>query len=104
MLANGPYPYSLQQRIKSNYGHLGNDQGAELVKQLDHDGLQHILLGHISEQNNSDQAAYDTMKAIIDGGYERIHVLAQHKPSAWFTVNRPDVAASASAAELAEPA
>ncbi len=86
MLANGPYPYSLQQRIKSNYGHLGNDQGAELVSQLDHSGLQHILLGHLSEQNNSDQAAFDAMKDKLVAGHDRIHVLPQHKPSGWFAI------------------
>ncbi len=90
MLENGPYPYSLQQRIKSNYGHLGNDQGAELVKQLDHTGLEHILLGHISEQNNSDQAALDAVQSRVADGHERIHVLHQHKPSPWFTLTPPE--------------
>lgn len=107
MLANGPYPYSLQQRIKSNFGHLGNEQGADLVKHLDHAGLQHILLGHLSEQNNSDQAAFDTMQSRLDGGHERIHVLAQHKPSAWFAVNKSvsltNTAATADTG-MAEPA
>ncbi len=107
MLANGPYPYSLQQRIKSNYGHLGNEQGAELVRHLDHAGLQHILLGHISEQNNSDQAAFDTMKNSINDGHERIHVLAQHKPSAWFAVTKLEQKLSSAITtntEIAEPA
>ena len=92
MLENGPYPYSLQQRIKSNYGHLGNDQGADLVRQLDHAGLQHILLGHISEQNNSDQAAYDAVQNRVADAHERIHVLHQHKPSQWFTLSTSDKA------------
>lgn len=31
MLRNGPYPASLQSRIRSRFGHLGNQQSAELL-------------------------------------------------------------------------
>lgn len=86
MLRNGPYPPSLQARIRSDYGHLGNDQAGMLLKELDHPALQHILLGHLSEQNNSDAAALETMQSHLDQGHERVFVLAQHCCSRWFDV------------------
>jgi len=52
---------SLQARIRSDFGHLGNVQAGELVQKLDHAELQTILLGHLSEQNNTDDAAASTM-------------------------------------------
>jgi len=87
MLRQGPYPPSLQARIRSDYGHLGNDQAGALVKNLDHDSLQWILLGHLSEQNNSDAIAMETMCAHVEDRPERINVLAQHCSSRWFTVD-----------------
>jgi len=89
MLRNGPYPPSLQARIQSDYGHLGNVQAGELLKLLDHSGLQAILLGHLSEQNNSDAQALATMKEYIDDRHERINVLAQHRSSEWFDISAP---------------
>ncbi len=90
MLRNGPYPPSLQARISSDYGHLGNVQAGELLKELDHAGLQRILLGHLSEQNNSDALALSTMEAHVADRHERINVLAQHCCSEWFTISAGD--------------
>jgi len=90
MLRNGPYPPSLQARIRSDYGHLGNEQAGLLMKELDHPELQHILLGHLSEQNNSDAAALATMHSHLDDGHERVFVLAQHCCSHWFDVRSGD--------------
>ena len=86
MLANGPYPPSLQARIRSNYGHLGNEQAGHLIKQLDHPDLHCILLGHLSEQNNSDALAMQTMQQYLSERPERVSVLAQHCASEWFVV------------------
>lgn len=87
MLANGPYPPSLQARIRSNYGHLGNDQAAALLGELDHKDLQRILLGHLSEQNNSDAIALSTICDGLDERHERVCVLAQHCASDWFEIS-----------------
>lgn len=52
MLATGSYPYSLKQRVASDWGHLSNRQTAELLRQLDTKALQVLVVGHISQQNN----------------------------------------------------
>jgi phosphoribosyl 1,2-cyclic phosphodiesterase len=86
MLLNGPYPPSLQARIRSDYGHLGNEQAGRLLQELDHPELQCILLGHLSEQNNSDAVAMETICEHIEDRHERIAVLAQHCCSDWFHI------------------
>lgn len=86
MLSNGPYPLSLQARIRSDFGHLGNVQAGQLVKRLDHDGMQTILLGHLSEQNNTGEAAAATMSEYLPAGDDRVTVLQQHSCSAWFDI------------------
>lgn len=90
MLRVGPYPASLRARIQSQFGHLGNQQAADLLEQIDHPELQTILLGHLSENNNTPEQAYRTVaEKVPDNG--RIHVLAQHESSRWFTISAHNV-------------
>ena len=68
MLKNGKYPYMLKQRILSNNGHLSNDAAAKIVGLLSHDResrVTKIVLGHISENNNTEQLAFDTVNAML---------------------------------------
>ena len=58
MLRTGPYPWSLKQRVMSNYGHLSNEALAYFLNEHV-DGLQRkIMLTHLSRQNNHPQIAY----------------------------------------------
>ncbi|MBU0481480.1 MAG: MBL fold metallo-hydrolase [Proteobacteria bacterium] len=57
MLRNGSYPPHLQQRIRSKEGHLANSEAAELLAELIHDGLEHVVLAHLSESNNTPELA-----------------------------------------------
>jgi len=52
MLANGPYPYILKKRITGGNGHLSNRQALELFLQHRSPALQHLLLAHLSKNNN----------------------------------------------------
>ncbi|MCR5796657.1 MAG: MBL fold metallo-hydrolase [Eubacterium sp.] len=62
MLQAGPYPYSLKLRILGNEGHLSNDKCAEFVKRLAHYKLKNLILGHLSNDNNYPELAYQTVK------------------------------------------
>jgi phosphoribosyl 1,2-cyclic phosphodiesterase len=53
MLASGSYPPSLKQRVGGQWGHLSNQQAAGFLQRLDTDRLQHLVVAHISQQNNS---------------------------------------------------
>ncbi|HEV2578066.1 MAG TPA: MBL fold metallo-hydrolase [Acidobacteriaceae bacterium] len=57
MLKDGPYPWSVKQRVLSRVGHLSNAATAEFLMR-DYDGGAHtIVLGHLSEQNNLPELA-----------------------------------------------
>lgn len=53
MLDQGPYPFSLKQRVSSDLGHLSNDQSMSLLRQINTNQLSCLIAGHISENNNS---------------------------------------------------
>ncbi len=57
MLMNGPYPWHLKQRIKGRKGHLSNFDTRDLLGSLLHDGLSHVVLAHLSEENNTPEKA-----------------------------------------------
>ncbi|MFW0715324.1 MBL fold metallo-hydrolase [Pedobacter sp. N23S346] len=52
MLANGQYPYFLKRRITSGYGHLSNAQALDLFLNHRPDYMTHLLLSHLSKDNN----------------------------------------------------
>ena len=57
MLKDGPYPWSVKQRVLSRVGHLSNRATAEFLAR-DYDGTAtYIVLGHLSEQNNVPELA-----------------------------------------------
>ncbi len=56
-LTSGPYPYSLKQRVGGSRGHLNNGQSAELLRSIDCSRLQHLVLTHLSETNNTPELA-----------------------------------------------
>jgi len=67
MLENGPYPGELKQRIRSNKGHLSNSDCAAFVRELCGFGTEHVMLAHLSEENNLPKLAYnETLSAISD--------------------------------------
>lgn len=53
MLATGPYPFYLKERITSALGHLSNDNAFELFSRHRSPNLSHLILSHLSAQNNS---------------------------------------------------
>jgi phosphoribosyl 1,2-cyclic phosphodiesterase len=59
MLQTGPYPWPLKQRIQSRVGHLSNSESKKLLNELQHENLQHVILAHLSETNNTPQKAFD---------------------------------------------
>lgn len=53
MLMEGPYPFPLKQRIRGSHGHLSNRQAAELLTMGLGGRLRHLVLAHLSEENNT---------------------------------------------------
>lgn len=65
MVKFGPYPYNLKRRILSSVGHLSNeDCGKGIIDMLD--GKEKtIFLGHLSNNNNYPDLAYETVRSIL---------------------------------------
>ena len=76
MLLTGPYPRQLKERIRSRYGHLPNDDCAALVASLAEQGLKHLMLAHLSEQNNLPELAYNETLMALGGAAVTLAVAA----------------------------
>lgn len=69
MLMEGPYPYPLKQRIKGNHGHLSNRQASQLLLDGLGDRLRHLMLAHLSEENNTPtRALVAAQRALQEAG------------------------------------
>ena len=73
MLQVGPYPYQLKRRILGDRGHLSNEKAGELLCRLLNDHMKAIILGHLSEQNNLPELAYETVRVEIEMGDNPYH-------------------------------
>ncbi len=63
MLANGRYPSFLKQRICSDTGHLSNRQAFELFTHHRPHFMTHILLSHLSKDNNNPDLALELFRS-----------------------------------------
>jgi phosphoribosyl 1,2-cyclic phosphodiesterase len=68
MLAMGPYPRFLKDRVSGLFGHLSNRQALDLLKKLDLSYLQRLLLGHISDKNNDTNIISELLSTADLGG------------------------------------
>lgn len=67
MLRDGPYPWSVKQRVLSRVGHLSNHATAEFLEK-DYDGTaSYIVLGHLSEANNAPELARMSAEQALGG-------------------------------------
>ncbi len=83
MLQNGPYPPSLRARVAGNFGHLSNQQCADLVARLHWDGLSYVTAGHISEKNNARALVSQSLGAVLGCGPQDVMLLEQDSVSPW---------------------
>jgi phosphoribosyl 1,2-cyclic phosphodiesterase len=93
LLKNNPhYPARLKSRILGRKGHLSNDAGAEAAVRLAQCGTRHLLLGHLSQENNTPDMAYRTTHAALTsagadvGGDVTLHVAARTHASFLYRV------------------
>lgn len=68
MLETGPYPYYLKRRILGDFGHLSNENAGRLLNVILNDKMKHVLLGHLSKENNLPELAFETVRLEVDMG------------------------------------
>ncbi len=80
MLMVGKYPYYLKQRILGDRGHLSNDTCADLISRLVTNRLKHIILAHLSKENNYEELAYETVCCeLANRGYNLSNLSVAHR-------------------------
>ena len=88
MLRNGPYPWSLKQRVAGRHGHLSNREAAEGLPELIGDRLRWVVLYHLSCTNNLPALAAAAVGETLDR--ERCPALValteQDHPTPWLEV------------------
>lgn len=67
LLRDGPYHASLKRRVGGEHGHLSNGQAAALLRGYELTRLQHLVLTHLSEVNNSPELALAAVHEAIGG-------------------------------------
>ena len=87
-LKMGPYPWHIKMRIKDRLGHLSNDDAGKFLADSDSFDARarHIVLGHLSEQNNDPSLAeLCAQQALASRPAEcafrgTLHIASQHIP------------------------
>ncbi len=73
LLKTGSYPLYLKQRILSELGHLSNEDAGYIAKEvIDYGITRHVLLAHLSKENNFPDLAYETVRGILEMGNIRV--------------------------------
>lgn len=81
MLRYGDYPFHLKKRVLSDRGHLSNVQAAEFSKYLSENGAESLILAHLSQNNNTETKARETVcEKVWGAGYEtKLYVAPENK-------------------------
>ncbi len=67
MLRDGPYPWSVKQRVLSRVGHLSNDAAAEYLSGVYDGHARWVILAHLSESNNLPELARLSAERALQG-------------------------------------
>ena len=96
VLLMGRYPYRLKMRILGDHGHISNEQAAQFIarilKNRKNPEPPTIALAHLSQENNTPEMAYLTVRNILfdEGFYEKkdywMTVLTRNERSRLITI------------------
>jgi len=76
LLRDGSYPWVLKERIRGERGHLSNRASGDLLASAVHDGLEAVILAHLSRENNRpDLAREGARRALRRRGRDGVKVV-----------------------------
>lgn len=84
MLMNGKYPFELKKRILSDKGHLSNETASKYLCDLLGEHTKYIFLAHLSEENNTESLALQTLQKRLNqtkNHIEKIYIGKQNQMS-----------------------
>ncbi len=79
MLETGRYPWPVKQRIKGRTGHLSNKDSRNLLAAVLHERLQHVILAHLSNENNTPEKAISKVGQALNNHPAALSVACQEK-------------------------
>ncbi len=85
MLDKGPYPLHLKNRIRGGLGHLSNRQALELFRHHRSPFMTHLLLAHLSKENNHPDTALAAFRSSPSD--VQIQVASRYEATGVFTIN-----------------
>ena len=92
MLNNGNYPWHLKNRIRGGKGHLSNTQALELFKKHRPPFMTHLLLSHLSQNNNCPELVRELFTRHANG--VNMIVASRFEETALFRISTPSATPS----------
>ena len=88
MLAEGPYPLPVKQRVRSSQGHLANEDAARFLAELTDSPLRQVVLAHLSSTNNLPELAAARMQEAFGPNQPafNVDIAGQEQPTRLFAV------------------
>lgn len=86
MLQYGRYPYHLKNRIKGGLGHISNNISLEAFLSYKTERLKHLILGHLSGENNKIELVENTFAPYCES--LKLTIANRYEPTALFQVHR----------------
>ncbi|MEJ0103534.1 MAG: hypothetical protein WDO19_13715 [Bacteroidota bacterium] len=87
MLMEGSYPPHLKNRIRDGHGHLSNIQALELFRNHRPGFMSHLLLSHLSHNNNSPELVHNLFNKYA--GNTEIIIATRHKETEVYHIDLP---------------
>ena len=92
VLRYSKYPYLLKSRISGPNGHLSNIDAGKTISYLVNKGLNKVMLGHLSNENNFPELAYKTvLEQLIENNVSqnnlRLSVANRHEASPMINIS-----------------
>ena len=101
MLENGRYPIHLKNRIRGGYGHLSNKEALNLFIKHRSPTLSHLLLSHLSKENNSPEMAAELFEQHANG--TKIIVASRYQSTEVFAIKEDSTYTQTAAKEFTKP-
>ncbi|MDP4214079.1 MAG: MBL fold metallo-hydrolase [Bacteroidota bacterium] len=88
LLENGRYPVYLKNRIRGGKGHLSNRQALELYIKHRPPFMSHLLLSHLSKENNSPELVESLFSSVPAD--TRVIIASRYRESALYQIAVPE--------------
>lgn len=89
LLDRSYYPYYLKQRIRGGKGHLSNEQALELFITHKPDFMSHVLLAHLSKNNNCPKLVEELFS--LNADTTEVIVASRYQETPIYEINCPEV-------------